>query len=138
MSRTTNEMLQNKNSQTSTKSPYKQPSLIEAFLNVKVPKEPATNFFPSLRAKALRLSALYQGQCLSTDQMSFSFGQQAMKFKCCNGHTFFKMVDELTEISDMTRKQSYSTAASSSNSEDEESEQKMYGSWCPKCESFYY
>lgn len=91
----------------------------------------------SLRTKAIKLSALFQGECLSMDQMSFSFGQQAMKFRCCNGHTFFKVVDELLEIPEVIRNQSFCTAASSASSEDENSQHGMNGSWCPKCESFY-
>ena len=65
-----------------------------------------------------------------------------MKFKCTNGHIFYKFLTELKEMHPIRcRKFSKSTATSSSSSSDDDmmasSKPCLAGVWCPKCESFY-
>lgn len=73
--------------------------------------------------------------------LSICKGQESVKFKCQNGHVFYKYVDQLkTLIKNASgRKFSASTAASNSGSSDEESldAAHQFGCWCPKCEEFY-
>lgn len=68
-------------------------------------------------------------------------GLDAFKFKCTNGHIFYKFVTQLQEMRPIrSRKFSKSTATSSSSSDSGDlqgSESSLLGIWCPKCESFF-
>jgi hypothetical protein len=114
---------------------------IQPIFNVK-PKAPAQNpDFTSILAQANRLAALFEGSVLTDTVLSICKGQESVKFRCQNGHVFYRYVDKLrTCIKTATsRKLSASTAASMSASSDEEAldAAHQFGSWCPKCEEFY-
>ena len=84
----------------------------------------------------------FEGECLSfsteldkVNHISVVKGQQALKFKCKQGHSFYKYVDELiynykhhAHLFGASRKSSISTLASSSDEEED-----MSRVWCPKC-----
>lgn len=99
------------------------------------------SFFEQTIALANKLAKLFEGGILTDKVLSICKAQEAVKFKCQNGHVFYKYVDSLkTYIRNaIGRKISVSTAASSSTSSDEESQDAalQYGCWCPKCEEFY-
>lgn len=88
-----------------------------------------------------KLAALFDGKVLTGRVLSICKAQDAVKFRCQNLHVFYKYVDGLKQaIKNATgRKFSASTAASSSTSSDEDAQDAaaQFGSWCPKCESFY-
>lgn len=90
---------------------------------------------------AKKLASLFEGSVLTDKVLSICKAQESVKFKCQNGHVFYKVVDSLkTHVKTATgRKLSASTAASSSISSDEEANDAahLYGCWCPKCEEFY-
>jgi len=102
---------------------------------------PNPDFFTQTMALANKLAALFEGDVLTDKVLSICKAQEAVKFRCQNGHVFYKYVDALkTNFKNATgRKISVSTAASSSTSSDEESQDAAlhYGCWCPKCEEFY-
>lgn len=82
----------------------------------------------------------FNGECLSqtndvsTTRFSMVKGQSSIKFKCCQGHVFYKPISELGEKS--TRKFSLQTAASSCHNSDEDSD-NCEKAWCPKCVIFF-
>ena len=45
--------------------------------------------------KATQLVNKFGGECLSTKKLSIVKGAEAVKFKCTNGHVFYKFVSEL-------------------------------------------
>lgn len=95
-----------------------------------------------LRDKASQLVERFGGECLSSSKLSIVKGLEAFKFKCTNGHIFYKFITQLKEMRPIrSRKFSKSTATSSSSSSDgdmmQESESLLSGIWCPKCESFF-
>lgn len=73
---------------------------------------------------ANKLAFLFEGKVLTDKVLSICKAKEAVKFKCQNGHVFYKFVDSLkTAIKNATgRKFSASTAASSSTSSDEDSQ----------------
>lgn len=84
--------------------------------------------------RASQLSKKFQGDCLSqkAEHISVVKGQQSIKFKCEQGHVFYKPVDELSfEVPSRTRKFSLQTAANSDDDSDDSQQ------WCPKCVAFY-
>lgn len=86
-----------------------------------------------LLAKASQLASKYDGECLSLNShISVVKGCPSLKFKCQQGHVFYKFANELLDTSFGMRKSSATTVASS----DEESSPSR-DQWCPKCESFY-
>ena len=69
-------------------------------------------------------------------------GVEAYKFKCIQGHVFYKNISEMVKpIALSMRKLSKSTAASScssdSTSQPSDDVSNLEGLWCPKCENFY-
>lgn len=73
-------------------------------------------------------------------------GAEAYKFRCLNGHIFYKFLTELQSYSLRLNRKLSKTTASSGNSSDVESRVpssaaktgvNVAGAWCPKCESFY-
>lgn len=83
--------------------------------------------------KAAQLASKYDGECLSLNtRLSIVKGSQALKFKCQQGHVFYRFVDEINSCSFGFRKASAATMASS----DEESS-PLSEPWCHKCEAFY-
>ena len=93
----------------------------------------------------MQLVQLFGGECLSDKKLSIVKGAEAFKFKCINGHVFYKFVTELQKMRPLQyRKLSKTTAASSSSSasisSDDDTPISMIdnsGCWCPKCESFF-
>lgn len=90
----------------------------------------------------------FGGELLSTSKLSIVKGADAFKFKCVNGHIFYKFVSDILEMKPLTsRKLSKTTAASSastnsSSDEDmlaswQQSSDPLPGCWCLKCENFY-
>ena len=99
-----------------------------------------------MRDRAMQLVELFGGECLSDKKLSIVKGAEAFKFKCTNGHIFYKFVAELQKMRPLQcRKMSKTTAASSSSSASISSDDDTPittdptsdGCWCPKCESFY-
>lgn len=99
-----------------------------------------------MRDRANILVAHFGGEIISDKQLSIVKGAEAFKFKCINGHIFYKFVTELQQIKPMLiRKLSKKTAASSSSSfssSDDETKSSLQawqteGCWCTKCESFF-
>jgi hypothetical protein len=87
-----------------------------------------------LLAKASQLASKYDGECLSLNShISVVKGCLSLKFKCQQGHVFYKFANELLDTSFGMRKSSAATVASSSDEEASPSREQ----WCPKCESFY-
>lgn len=101
--------------------------------------------FEQIMCQARRLAAIFEGVVLT--EKAFSLCklqeklQESVKFRCQNGHTFYKQVESLkTSLRNASgRKLSASTAASMSVSSDDETIDvaHQYGCWCPKCEEFY-
>ena len=76
-----------------------------------------------LKKRAIEIADLYQGECLSTEKLSIVKGQQAFKFKCQNGHIFYKFISEVSDmVLSMLKKTSISTATSGSPSESSDEE----------------
>ena len=48
-----------------------------------------------MRDRAMQLVSRFGGECLSTKKLSIVKGAEAYKFKCINGHIFYKFVTEL-------------------------------------------
>lgn len=98
-------------------------------------------FLRQVLDNANKLAFLFEGQVLTDKVLSICKAQEAVKFKCQNGHVFYKFVEALKiAIKKATgRKFSASTAASSSTSSDEDAHDaaSQFGCWCPKCEAFY-
>ena len=99
-----------------------------------------------LRDRVLQLAQFFGGECLSDKKLSIVKGAEAYKFKCINGHIFYRFVTELQNNMrplQQLRKLSKTTAASSSSSNSDDdmslSSQLLEANscWCPKCESFY-
>ena len=101
-----------------------------------------------MRDRAMQMVKHFGGECLSAKKLSIVKGAEAFKFKCTNGHVFYKFVDELQKMTpDLKRKLSKSTAGSDYSqgitSSDEEifakdsTQQPIAGCWCPKCENFF-
>ena len=99
-----------------------------------------------LRDKATGLVSFFGGECLSLSKLSIVKGAEAFKFKCNNGHIFYKFATELQQLRlPFNRRHSKTTASSvSSVSSDEEmmlgtwrDSNPLSGVWCPKCESFF-
>ena len=98
-----------------------------------------------MRDRADLLVAHFGGENLSQKKLSIVKGAEAFKFKCINGHIFYKFVSELRDLEPLfIRKLSKSTAASSSDSISSEDDLKnsaefswLEGCWCNKCENFY-
>ena len=99
-----------------------------------------------MRDRALQLVQLFGGECLSEKKLSIVKGDEAFKFKCFNGHIFYKFVAELQKMRPLKSRTMSKTTTASSNSSasissDDESpittSSSMNGCWCPKCESFY-
>ena len=90
-----------------------------------------------LKKRAIEIADLYFGKCLSTEKLSFVKGQQAFKFKCQNGHIFYKFISEVSDmVLSMLKKTSVSTATSGSPSEssDEETPHRGNSNSCqPNC-----
>jgi len=93
----------------------------------------------------MQLAQLFGGECLSESKLSIVKGAEAFKFKCINGHIFYRFVTELEQLRSLqSRKMSKTTAASSSSSgslsSDDDcplSSSAETACWCHKCESFY-
>jgi len=97
------------------------------------------------------LSDYYKGECLSTEKLSIVKGEKAFKFRCQNGHTFYKFVSEMREMAiRMQRKCSISTAASQTPAESSDEEMQPSSpkpkstwqpscieTWCTRCEELY-
>lgn len=92
------------------------------------------------------MAQFFGGECLSAKKLSIVKGAEAYKFKCINGHIFYRFVTELENNMrplQQLRKLSKTTAASSSSSHSDDdmslSSQLLEANscWCPKCESFY-
>jgi len=104
-----------------------------------------------MRDKAAKLAARFEGECLSDKKLSIVKGAEAFKFRCFNGHIFYKFVTELQKLKNFAaRKMSKTTAtsssadSSSSSSFDEDMlasegslEHSLESIWCPKCEAFW-
>ena len=101
-----------------------------------------------IRDKALQLVQRFGGELLSTSKLSIVKGAEAFKFKCVNGHIFYKFVNDIQEMKPITnRKLSKTTAASSASSNSSSDEEMLTswqqssdpspGCWCLKCESFF-
>ena len=99
-----------------------------------------------LRDRVLQMAQFFGGECLSAKKLSIVKGAEAYKFKCINGHIFYRFVTELENNMrplQQLRKLSKTTAASSSSSNSDDdmslSSQLLEANscWCPKCESFY-
>ena len=99
-----------------------------------------------LRDRANILVSFFGGENLSEKKLSIVKGAMAYKFKCINGHIFYKFASELQDMTPLLiRKLSKSTMASSSSdsiSSDDEKKNcldswQLEGHWCTKCESFY-
>ena len=99
------------------------------------------SFFDQMIGISRKLAGLFEGSVLSDKTFSICKSMESVKFRCQNGHVFYKQVDQLKAcLKNATgRKISVSTAASMSTSSDEESldAAHQYGCWCPKCEEFY-
>jgi hypothetical protein len=90
--------------------------------------------------QAKKLASLFEGVVLTEKVMSICKAKEAIKFRCHNGHVFYKYVDSLkAQIKNaLGRKLSASTAASSASSDEEvQDAAHLYGCWCPKCEEFF-
>ena len=94
----------------------------------------------------MQLVSHFGGECLSDKKLSIVKGAEAYKFKCTNGHIFYKFVTELQSMSKLQpidRRLSKVTKASTSScsvSSDEDTfdpSKSQDNIWCPKCESFY-
>ena len=70
-----------------------------------------------LRDKALQLIAHFGGEFLSEKRLSIVKGAEAYKFKCINGHIFYKYLTDLQKMRPIGkgRKLSKATAVSSSS-----------------------
>ena len=109
-----------------------------------------------IRDRAQRLATRFEGQCLTDKRISIVKGAEAYKFKCINGHVFYKFVTELQSLHPVAnRRISKTTTASmhsiSSQSSSDSLDREMakllrediscpkswQGCWCPKCEAFY-
>ena len=99
-----------------------------------------------LRDKAMKLVAYFGGECLSGKKLSIVKGLEAFKFKCINGHVFYKFVTEIAKLPPLSnRKLSKTTAASSSSSQFSDEDmlgdswqgKSLDGIWCPKCQAFF-
>jgi len=105
------------------------------------PADSDNGFFLQAIANANKLASIFEGSVLTDKVLSICKAQESVKFKCQNGHVFYKSVDSLKiHIKHATgRKHSASTAASASLSSDDEASDAahLYGCWCPKCEEFY-
>lgn len=51
-----------------------------------------------LRDRASQLARLFRGECLSEKKLSIVKGAEAFKFKCINGHIFYRFVTELEQL----------------------------------------
>ncbi len=105
----------------------------------------------SMRDKAMNLVKLFNGEFLSEKKLSIVKGAEAFKFKCVNGHVFYRFLTELKSMNlNFSRQQSKSTAECTSSqemnssdddlllaAEDLQRKHSVEGSWCPKCESFF-
>ena len=79
-----------------------------------------------LRDRAMQLVQSFGGQCLSMNKLSIVKGADAFKFKCANGHIFYKFVTELQEMRPLTsRKLSKATVASSASSNSSSDEEML-------------
>ena len=121
--------------------------------NGPLPAKQVISKMDGLRDKAMRLAALLGGECLSKEKLSIVKGQEAFKFRCLNGHIFYRFVSELESLAPrLTRRLSKTTAVSSSSSVGHSSDEEMpcasdksnsskhfglEGCWCPRCENFY-
>ena len=95
------------------------------------------------------MAQFFGGECLSDKRLSICKGAEAYKFKCINGHIFYRFVTELEnnlKPLQQHRKLSKSTMASSSSSASDDdtslssTRQLLLDAnscWCPKCDSFY-
>ncbi len=52
----------------------------------------------SMRDKAMNLVKLFNGEFLSEKKLSIVKGAEAFKFKCINGHVFYKFLTELKSM----------------------------------------
>ena len=69
-------------------------------------------------AKAGQLASKYDGECLSLNShLSVVKGTPSLKFKCQQGHVFYKFANELLDTGFGLRKSSVATIASSSDEE---------------------
>lgn len=101
---------------------------------------PETSFFDQVMSQAKKLAGLFEGVVLTEKVLSICKAQDSVKFRCQNGHVFYKYVDSLkAQIKNaLGRKLSASTAASSASSDEEAQDAAhMFGCWCPKCEEFF-
>ena len=48
-----------------------------------------------LRDRAMQLVAFFGGECLSEKKLSIVKGAEAYKFKCSQGHVFYKFTTDL-------------------------------------------
>ena len=102
--------------------------------------KPILSFFDQVMGQAKKLASLFEGVVLTEKVMSICKAKEAIKFRCHNGHVFYKYVDSLkAQIKNaLGRKLSASTAASSASSDEEvQDAAHLYGCWCPKCEEFF-
>ena len=104
-----------------------------------------------LRDRVFLMAQFFGGECLSDQRLSICKGAEAYKFKCINGHIFYRFVTELEKNLkplQHLRKLSKSTMASSSSSAVSDDETPFASSkqeqllnanscWCQKCETFY-
>jgi hypothetical protein len=114
--------------------------------DVKAACKESRSFLSETESKILSKSCLFarkfNGECLSqtddatTTHISMVKGQPSIKFKCHQGHVFYKATCEMDSTTKLDRKFSMSTAASSSNNSDEDSDDSDK-TWCPKCVAFY-
>ena len=103
---------------------------LPAFTTLRGPTKRPSCLSP--RDMAAQLVKLYGGQCLTQDKISIVKGAEAYKFKCANGHTFFKLISELRE--------SYSISSASSDDLDTMSATQSSQDtccWCLKCETIF-
>jgi hypothetical protein len=118
-----------------------QPSISETFKGFFTNPERPRPLASSLHVDSkLILSSLFEGVVLTEKVMSICKAKEAIKFRCHNGHVFYKYVDSLkAQIKNaLGRKLSASTAASSTSSDEEvQDAAHLYGCWCPKCEEFF-
>ena len=109
----------------------------------------------------MQLIACFGGECLSDKKLSIVKGAEAFKFKCANGHIFYKFVTELEQMimplltanRKFSKSMAESSMSSSSNSSFSEEDQHMTSEkqdtpakakscttpsiWCHKCESYF-
>ena len=50
-----------------------------------------------LRDRVFQMAQLFGGECLSDQRLSICKGAEAYKFKCINGHIFYRFVKELDD-----------------------------------------